>query len=133
MAEREVAGQAMSLLEWISAALGMLLALAILGFIAWEAFGGPERKPPAIEVLPLAVTATGGSFVLEIEVRNGSDQTAAALQVEGELRDGTGSVEKSQAVLSYVPGQSERRAGLIFSKDPRLHRVSLRATGYERP
>lgn len=121
------------LLEWISAAIGALITLALLGFIAFEAVSGPGNAPAAVGVRATAVHPTPGGYVVEITARNTSDQTAAAVRIEGALMRGAAEVEKSEAVLTYVPGQSERRAALIFSQDPRKHRLELRPTGYEEP
>jgi uncharacterized protein (TIGR02588 family) len=47
--------------------------------------------------------------------------------------DGGRVIESSAAVLDYVPGESVRRGGLFFSTDPRVHRLTLRAHGYQQP
>lgn len=120
------------LLEWAAAALGALVTLFLLGFIAWEAVVGSHAAPAAIALEAGTVHRTAEGFTLEITARNRTDGTAAAVHVEGALGP-DGSVEKSEATLSYVPGESERKAALIFREDPRRHALSLRVTGYEKP
>ena len=120
-------------LEWFSAALGLLLTLAILGFIGREAIKGFSVTPPAIEVSVERITPIPAGFVVEVAAKNRSDATAAAVHVEGVLRAGGRSIETSQATISYVPGRSERRAGLFFTRDPRGAELSVRPTGYEEP
>ena len=121
------------LLEWTSAAVGAVLAIGILVFIAIEALDSSATKPPLLEVRPTAVAGAGGFYVVEVTVANRSGQTAAAVEIEGELMQGGNPVETSNATVSYVPGHSERNAGLIFSRDPRAHQLQVRATGYEQP
>ena len=75
-----------------------------------------------------------GSTVATLNgIDNASRRTAAAVSIEGTLRDGGQTVETSTATLSFVPGHSERKAGLIFTRDPRRHALEVRATGYEEP
>jgi uncharacterized protein (TIGR02588 family) len=66
-------------------------------------------------------------------VINEGGTTAAGLTVEGELRDGTESVETSDSTIDYVPSHSERQGGLFFTLDPGEYEVQLRAKGYEMP
>lgn len=120
-------------LEWVSAAVGAVLAIGILIFISIEALDSSASRPPLLEVRPTAVAGAGGFYVVEVTVANRSGQTAAAVEIQGELMQGGSSVETSNATVSYVPGHSERNAGLIFSRDPRAHQLQVRSTGYERP
>lgn len=120
-------------LEWVSAAVGAVLAIGILVFIAIEALDSSASRPPLLEVRPTGVFQGSGLYVVEVTVANRTGQTAAAVEIQGELMQGGSSVETSNATLSYVPGHSERNAGLIFSRDPRAHQLQVRATGYEQP
>lgn len=122
-----------SLLEWISGAVGALLAIAILLFLTLEALDSGATKPPLLHVRPTAVTTFNGLYIVELTVTNRSGQTAAAVEVEGELSRSGRVVETSNATLSYVPGNSERKAGLLFTHDPRSNRLQVRATGYQQP
>ena len=53
--------------------------------------------------------------------------------MEGELREGTESVETSNTTIEYVPAHSERKGGLFFTSDPRQYVLRLQAKGYEKP
>lgn len=122
-----------SLLEWVSGVLGLLITLALLGFIVAEAVRTSPHTPPLLEVTPTAIAAANGVYVVEVRVANSSGQTAAAVSIEGTLEQGGATVETSSATLSYVPGNSTRKAGLIFTRDPRHFQLRTRATGYEEP
>ena len=122
-----------SLLEWIAAGLGAAIALAILVLIGIEAFRADGSGPPRLDARALSVSGGAGRYLVEIEVRNSGHQTAAGVTVEGELKQASGAVETSTTTLTYVPGGSERRAGLIFTEDPRTSQLQIRATGYEEP
>lgn len=124
---------ATSPLEWVAAILGALIALALLGLIAWDAATGPRRVPPALVVQPEQVVRNAGGYVVRFVARNRTDDTAAGVQVEGVLKQGGTEVERSQATIDYVPGNGHRRGGLIFTRDPAAHSLELRATGYQQP
>lgn len=130
--EREPDGRTPAL-EWISAALGLLITLAILAFIGWQALAGPDEVPPAIEVTVRQVVPLPGGYVVEVVARNVSPSTAANVQIEGRLERQGQTVATSRATLDYVPGHSERQGGLFFEEDPRAHDLGLRALGYARP
>ena len=135
MAKQRRSGQAMpdSVLEWIAAGVGLLLAAAMVGLIGWEAASGGGQQPPALMVEPQRAVRAGGGYVVEFVARNRSEATAAAVRIEGQLKQGGEDVETSEATLAYVPGRSQREGGLVFARDPRLYRLELRATGYQVP
>ena len=65
--------------------------------------------------------------------RNTGRTTAAEVVVEGELEAESGSGEKSETTLDYVPAEGEQGGGLYFRQDPRRSRLRLRAQGYREP
>ena len=121
-------GPATSILEWIAAGIGLLCALALLGIIANDAYSGHDDPVPVLSAEPQRLIPSPAGYVLEFRVRNASDQTAAAVQVEGRL-EGAGEEVVSTATLDYVPGQSQATGGLIFPADPRARALTLRVTG----
>lgn len=130
---REKAQPKEPLLEWIAAGLGLVLTLGILAVIGREAISGEAAQPPAIEVHARTLVPASTGYLVEIAVLNRSGATAAEVQVEGALRAGETIVETSGVTLDYVPGHATRRGGLFFTRDPRRHRLELRALGYQEP
>lgn len=130
--EKQKARKGPALLEWISAAVGAVITSALVGLILLESLGS-SAATPIVSIKPISMVHEGTSYVMQIEVSNQSGATAAALTVEGQLMRGSQSIETSSATLSYLPGNSTRKAGLIFSRDPRQFKLELRATGYEAP
>ncbi len=119
-------------LEWLAAATGLVLLVGILGYLLIDGVRTNAAMPPVLSIAPVRLVGDGRSYVLEVDVANRSRQTASAVQIEGTLTKAA-SPEKSSATLSYVPGQSIRRAGLVFDTDPRGQGLQLRVTGYEKP
>jgi uncharacterized protein (TIGR02588 family) len=121
------------LVEWLSAALGLVIIAAMLGFLVLEAARQRERLPPSMNVVPVGLVSNPGRYLVEVEVTNAAHKTGASVQIEGVLKEGETDVETSSATLAYVPGESRRRAGLLFTRDPRSYQLELRVTGYELP
>lgn len=121
------------LLEWISAGVGLLLTLAVLGALAWEGLTGSNGAPPAIEIAVSRITPVRAGYVVEVELHNRSSATAAAVEIEGKLTRSGGDAATSTATVDYVPGDSTRNAGLFFRDDPRRHQLELRALGFAEP
>lgn len=121
------------LLEWASAALGLLITAVMFGLLAYEAVLQQAEIPPAIEVKPTALYRVGGQYLVEIDVRNEARETASTVQVEGTLKTGATTVETSTTTIDYIPGESHREAALVFMRDPRGTPLRLRVSGYSRP
>lgn len=118
--------------EAVFAALGLILVLGTIGFLVYRG-ATSGTHPPEIRIVQRAVTPQQGGYVLEVDVRNTGDRTAAALTLEGELELPGGKKETSDVSLDYVPSNSHRRAGFFFEHDPQKYAVKLRAKGYQEP
>lgn len=121
------------LIEWASAAIGLMIIAIMVGLLAVEAIRDRGGVPPILEAKVAGLVASRGGYVLEIDVFNGAHATAASVQIEGVLKQGEADVETSNASVAYVPGESHRRAAIVFTRDPRDYRLELRVTGFERP
>ena len=119
-------------LEWIASIVGLLLVSAVLAVIGHEALRQALADVPALSVRVERIVAAGSGYVVEVEVANASAASAAAVQIQGTLGGGAEPIV-SQATLDYVPGHSQRLAGLVFREDPRGRPLEVRATGYQEP
>jgi uncharacterized protein (TIGR02588 family) len=128
----DAAGGHKSRWEGVAAAVSTLLVLGVVGYLLYDAVARPHT-PPALTVQADTVLKAGGLWLVEFSAENRGHNTAAAVKIEGELKQGEQTVEASEAVLDYVPGESVRRGGLFFRADPRAYRLELRALGYQEP
>lgn len=117
---------------WGIALLGLALVLGSIGFMLYEAAAG-DSSPPDVTVKVDSIAPSRNGFLVRFRVINEGGSTAEGLTVEGELRNGTESVETSETTIEYVPSHSEREGGLYFSIDPQQHELRVRAKGYEKP
>lgn len=118
--------------EWVMAGVGLLLLLASLGYLGWQAVAKPHTPPdPVIELL--AVEPQSGRFVVRFRVHNRGTLTAEQLKVTGELKEGGKVVEESDTGFDFLPGESSREGGLFFARDPRTLQLELRPRSYQTP
>ena len=113
-------------------AIGLLLLLASIGYLAYDAVTEREEPPsPAIRIT--AIEPQGDRFLVRVQVVNRTRATASALRIEGELRRGSEVVERSETEFDYLPGKSSREGGLFFRADPRTLQLVLSARSYQAP
>jgi uncharacterized protein (TIGR02588 family) len=115
-------------LEWASAAVGLVLVVAVLGLTAWDAMFG-VASPPSIEVRLVEVRPSPYGFLARIEAVNHGGEPAAQVVVEGVVGDGA-QAETASATFDYIPEQSSATGGLIFEHDPRPGALKLQAKGF---
>jgi len=115
------------LLEWIAAAVGLLLILGVAAVIARDAFNGSADMAPDLEVVVRDQQRVGDRWLVRFDAHNRSPITAAQVAIEGVLPGG----ETSMATIDYIPGRSTRGGGLVFSTEPRD--VRLRPLGFQDP
>lgn len=118
--------------EWLVAAIGLVLLVASLGYLVYDALAG-NGAPPSPQVRATGIERQGDRFLVRVQVANESRATAADLRVEGELRRGAEVVERSETQFPFLPGQSVREGGLFFRHDPRALELVLSARSYQKP
>lgn len=129
---RRSGGDGGSALEWTVAAVSALLVLAVIGYLVALGVRTPDT-PASVTVTRDRVVRMSGGYVVTFDAHNDGATTAASVQVDGELKADTGTVEKRSVVLHFVPAGATRSGGLFFRHDPGLYRLDLSANGFDRP
>lgn len=129
---REHHAEAASIWEWVVAAVGLVIVLAVAIFVGYRAFQ-QDAAVPQVALAVEGIEPVDQGFVVRFVARNHSGVTASQLNIRGELRRGGTVVETSVARLDYLPAQSQRHGGLHFQNDPRQHEIHLLARGYAEP
>lgn len=120
-------------LEIVASAAGLLLTLAMLAFIGWEALTRPGDAMPAVTVEPGRISQIDGIWVVAFDAVNRTPATAASVEIVGRLKKDGGVVETGRIVLDYVPGGASVNGGLFFRSDPREHEMEIQAQGFAKP
>jgi uncharacterized protein (TIGR02588 family) len=118
--------------EWIVATIGLVLVAGVIGFLLYEAFSG-NRLPPDVKFSVDSVVQTRNGYLAKITAVNEGGITAEGVDIEGELKRGTETIERSQTTIDYLPPRSNKKAGLFFTRDPRQFELHVRPLGYEEP
>jgi uncharacterized protein (TIGR02588 family) len=121
-----------SIIEWLVAVVGLALVVGTIVTLSVEALRDGGR-PPNLTFEVIATSPVNGGYVVEIEVLNDGDQTAADLNVIGQIVDGETVVEERELTFDYVPPHSARRGGMFFSNDPDTGTLVLAPVGYQDP
>lgn len=118
--------------EYVVGALGGLVVLALLAFLAYQALVVRETGPE-LAVTVTAVEPAPAGYAVHFEIVNDGGRTAEQVQLSGTLTRGGRQVEQSSAVVAYVPAESRRDGVLVFSEDPRDGDLDVHPSGYVLP
>jgi uncharacterized protein (TIGR02588 family) len=117
--------------EWLVGGIGLLVLLALLGFLAREAMA--PQTPPDLVARVDSVSRGASGWLAHVRVHNRGRGTAVSVTVEGEFATPAGDTLRSETTLDYVPGLSRRGGGLLFDEDPRLGKLEVRVIGFQEP
>lgn len=113
---------------------GLLIVLAVVGFLVYEALQPQTAADIVAEVK--AVTPQAGGYLVDFDAANHGRQTAASVTIEGSLYDpaqGGEPVETAEVTFDYIPDQSDRTGSFVFEHDPRKYEVRLQVKGFMDP
>lgn len=121
-------------LEWTVFAGGLLLLLAVSGYLLYEALTIAD-KPAALSVSFGEAVAAGDPhhFTVPISIRNDGGQTAAEVDVEVVLLEGDRQVERRELTFDFVPHMSSRSGALTFDAAPSPGQLRARVLTYVEP
>ena len=94
-------------LQWIAAGCGFLLTLGAAGVIVAEAL--QPIRPADLAVRIESQRRTSTHLIVDVVVSNTGTETAAAVDIAGEI-DG----QTASATLDYVPGGGEAKGAVVF-------------------
>lgn len=118
--------------EWVISAVSAVLVLGTVGYVFYKAAAEPTTLPQiVIEVVEIEPGA--GGYVVTFWAYNRGGLTAKDLGLEGQLVSDTGVVATRSTAITFLPGESRRKAGLFFPVDPRLYRLEVYPVGYDVP
>jgi uncharacterized protein (TIGR02588 family) len=119
-------------LEWMIAALGLILVVGTIGFLIYQAFKD-KSAPPDLSVQIDSIIKMESGYLVNFSVYNKGDDNAADVVVEGKIKQNGEDLETSSVTIDYAPSDSKREGGLFFTKNPGEGNFEIRALGYTKP
>lgn len=120
-------------LEWVVFAIGLVLVLATLSYLAYDAATLGD-SPPDVEVRAGEAIERRHNFIVPITLVNHGDQTAEGVVVEVVTESGGVEKERAEFTVAFLPRRSTREGWVVFKTDPRTaEQVKARVLGYEKP
>lgn len=118
--------------ELITSIIGLIIFLFVFIYMLKEALLSNNTSPDIV-IEKGMITEHSSSYVVEITVFNNGNSTAEGLEIEGSLYSNNVLIESSKTTFDYVPKQSQRKGGLIFTNNPEENKIVFRASGFEEP
>jgi uncharacterized protein (TIGR02588 family) len=122
-------------LEWSVFAVGLMLVLAVLGYLAYEG-ATMGNDPPSIEVRLGTPEPRAHNFIVPVTVINHGDETAEGITIEVTSENaggGEGEPVRGELTIAFLPRRATREGWVTFQQDPRSARLNARVLGYEKP
>ena len=120
------------LLEWVSAAAGLILVGTCIGFLIYQAITRPNTFPQIV-VRQNGTMQYESGYLVKFTIENKGESNASNVVVEGKLMRGENDVETSSVTIDYAPSHSSREGGFFFTKNPGDFDLQIRPLGYEEP
>src|SRR3546814_9767507 len=86
--------------EWLVAAIGVILVVGSIGFMAYSAVIG-ESTPPKVLIRQETVIPSGSGFLVTFKAYNKGEATAEAVTIEGTLSRRGSAIETSEVEIDY--------------------------------
>lgn len=120
-----------SVWEWITGFIGLVLVVGAIGFMLYQAFQ-EKGLPPDVKIQIESISQIENGYLVKFQALNEGDATAEGLIIEAELKVPEKS-ETNQTTINFLPAHSTRNGGFFFQNDPRHYELKLRAVGYQKP
>ncbi len=120
-------------LEWIAAAIGLILVAGTIGFLVYSAVTESDL-PAKLSVKTDSINQVGENYLVKFSLYNDGENNAADIVVEGKITESEKDSETSSVTIDYAPSHSKREGALLFTKQPKTNEnFQIRALGYKKP
>lgn len=119
-------------LEWSVFAVGLLLVLATLSYLASETLSA-RAGPPDIVVRLGQPRELRSGFLVPVEVANAGHESAEDVRIPLTLEMEGREPEEAELSFPFVPRDSRREGWVSFRGDPRAGRIVVGAIAFQIP
>ncbi len=120
-------------LEWLVFAVGSVLVLGTIAFLAQSAITA-DPSPAQLEITLGQSEPRRGHFAVPVTVYNRGNDAAEQVSIEVLLKSKEHGDERAQLQIAFLPRQASRLGWVAFINDPSsADELKSRPLGYERP
>lgn len=120
-------------LEWLVFFVGLALIASCVGLLISQMRSGSSNARADLVISTDAPVSTSSGFLVPVTVENHGNATAADIEGEVSLTQGGETVETGEFVLPYAPAGSQRKAAVMFTRNPACCEVQSRVRGFVEP
>jgi uncharacterized protein (TIGR02588 family) len=126
----EKPAQGTPLLEKITGGIGAVLLLGVCLALVWDAWRSDDH-PPGFAFAVDQILPSAGRHLVRFRVQNTGARAAETITVRARLM--ADPVEEAELELDFLAAGEEREAALLFTADPRAHRLELSTVSFSDP
>lgn len=115
-------------LEWLVAAVGILLVVGNFGYLGWRA--AQEKTPPSFVAEIASVVPTDHGFLVRVSVKNDGGTPVADLRLIAMF---SGTEQSSEIMIDYLPSNSSRTAGFLTNSPVNADDVTFHFKSFTEP
>ena len=117
--------------EWTTLAVSSFVLLVVVAVIGVELF---EQQDPAAPVAQVVgpVRELHGRHVVDVEVTNEGDETAANVQITASL-EVDGEVTEADQVIDFLAGGADEELVFAFDDDPADGELTVAVSSFSEP
>ena len=123
-----------SVAEWTSLGISLAILLGVAGMVIYL-YVTDDNRQPIIEIVPLyaEVRHDGEVYYLPVTVTNTGDETAANVQVRGELQSQSGPPETAEFEIEYLAGEATASGTMVFGEEPTTDTLKVLPVSFQEP
>lgn len=115
-------------LEWLIAAVGIVLVVGNFGYLGWRA--AQEKTPPSFVAEIASVEPSNQGFLVRINVKNNGGTPVADLRL---IATFSGTEKSSEVMIDYLPSRSNRTAGFLTNDPVKPDEVTFHFESFTEP
>lgn len=115
-------------LEWLVAAVGIILVVGNFGYLGWRAV--QEKTPPSFVAEIESVVPSDRGFLVRVNVKNNGGTPVADLRL---IATFSGTEKNSEVMIDYLPSRSNRTVGFLKDGPVNADEVTFHFKSFTEP
>lgn len=124
--------QRRSLAEKVSFVISLSIVSTIVALICYTWITG-DTTPPILSVTTAQIRQAKQQYYVPFTVSNFGGETASSVEIVARLFIEPETIETGKQQVDFLSRQEKRSGEFIFSRDPRLGKLTVRVASYKEP